>query len=235
MRERWGVVGQVRAVEVTAGGGGWHPHLHAIVVLERQVSDVELVELWAPLIGRWQHAVEAAGGRRPDSLVALDVRRVDDARQVSDYVTDAGSWSVGAEMTAGPIKLGRCGGRWSMFSLLGAAAVWGDAEAAGLWAEYEQATKGRRAIVRSRGLYERYGIGETDDEDAAEGDEADDVIAEVEVPIVEWVLLAEFDATDTYVEQVEAWAVAGAHGPPPEARQLVLDVLAERQRRRLAA
>ena len=105
-----------------------------------------------------------------------------------------------------------------------------------MWWAYEYATAGRRAIVASRGLFERYGIGVVDEDDAAEGDEAENVIGEVTVEVGDWIVLVSVDATDRYIELVELWAVAGAHGPPPSARQLVLEVLDERQaRRRVAA
>lgn len=34
MRERYGVVGMIRATEVTRGQSGWHPHMHVLVVME---------------------------------------------------------------------------------------------------------------------------------------------------------------------------------------------------------
>ena len=217
LRERFGIVGQVRTVELTYGErSGWHPHVHAVLIFEQALSGAELVELWAPLIVKWQDVAQRVTGRRPDSLGCLDVRPVVDARAISEYVTDTGGWSIGAELAAGPVKIGRSRGRWSPFALLAAAACWGDAEAAELWWCYERATAGRRAIVASRGLLDRYGIGQVAEEDAAGGPEAEDVLGAVELDAMQWAALHAVDAVSVFLGAVEAWAVAGATGPPPD-------------------
>ena len=217
------MLGSVRAVEVTHGRSGWHPHTHALLVLDRPLSQAEVVELWAPSITRWQDMAERVTGRRPDSMACFDVRRVDDPRAVSDYVVDVNGWTIGAEVTAGPAKFGRVGGRRSPLAMLGAAAMWGDADAARLWAKFDQATAGRKAIVMSRDLFTWFPVEQLDDEEAAKGDEeaakgdeATDVIGEVRVDAMVWSALAAVDAADTFVMAVEAWAVADATGPPPD-------------------
>lgn len=216
-REAWGIVGSARAIEVTWGArSGWHAHAHAIVMLDETITMAEVVEFWAPLLVRWQDTVEKITGRRPDSLACLDVRPVVDARNVSEYVVDAGGWTIGAELAAGPVKLGRASGRWSPFSLLAAAACWGDADAARLWHEYEDATAKRKAIVVGRGLLDEYGVDQADEEDAAEGDEAENVLGETTIDVMAWAALHAVDGVAAWLTAVEGWAVAGAVGPPPD-------------------
>jgi hypothetical protein len=217
LRARYGIVGTVRAIEVTWGAGsGWHPHTHAVLVLDRAApADAELVALWGALMFRWAEVVKGTTDRAVNIARALDLRVVDDPRNVAEYVTDAGSWSVGAEVASGPVKMGKSAGRWSPFSLLAAAACWGDADAGRLWSEYEQATAGKRAIVASRGLYARYGIGQATEEEAAEGPEVENLLVEIELDPLHWYALGAVDAQRAYVTAVEVWAADGARGDPP--------------------
>lgn len=233
----WGIVGTVRSVEVTWGrGSGWHPHIHAVLILNAgttlfgrrdRLTDVQLVEMWGALMFRWAEVAKARG-RDVNIARAVDLRPIDDPRNVAEYVTDTGSWSIGAEVASGPVKLGRSSGRWSPFALLAAAAEWGDLDAARLWTEYEQATAGKRAIVASRGLYATYGIVQASEEEAAEGPDVEEVMAEVELDPMWWYALGAVDAQRAYVLEVEQWAAAGANGPPPDPGDLLADVIRSR-------
>jgi hypothetical protein len=45
MRERLGIVGTIRALEVTHGPNGWHPHLHTLVLTRGKLEDRATGEL----------------------------------------------------------------------------------------------------------------------------------------------------------------------------------------------
>lgn len=225
-----GMTGAVRAYEVTFGDNGWHPHVHQVIFLDcaERDADAASVDLWLRLFQRWVGSVEAVCGRRPSALHGIDVEVVHDPDIVGDYVAGAGSWSIGSELTAGPVKITRAGTSVTPFEILGSAAVWGCSDAAQLWAEYENATTGRHAIQASRGLYDLYGVTEASEDEAA-APEAANVVAEVVVDLGDWVLLVEYHATDRFVMAVEEWAATGSGGPPT-ARMLLLEVLGERRR-----
>lgn len=228
-RERWGIIGSVRAVEVTwSPANGWHPHLHSVMFMDarREQVDAELVPLWLDLHRRWQTSAEAACGRRPNAR-GVDVELVHDAQAVGEYVADSGGWSIGAEVACQPVKIGRSAGAVTPFGLLGAAAMWGDAHAARLWWEYEQSTKGRHAIQASPGLYARYEVDQADEHDAA-APEAEQVVATVEVDPMDWVLLVEYHLTDAYLMAVEEWAAEGSGGQPPTARGVFRSAMGSR-------
>ncbi len=87
---------------------------------------------------------------------------------------------------------------------------------------------GKHAIQASPELAERYGVEHVDDDQAA-APEAEQVVAEVEVDPIDWLLLAEYEITDRFVMAVEEWAANGPGGRPPDARAHVLEVLAERR------
>lgn len=58
-----------------------------------------------------------------------------------------------------------------------------------LWREYEQATKGRRSIQPSRGLWEAYEVkeGQLEDEELAEEEQDGETLAELDPTTMEWV------------------------------------------------
>jgi Replication protein len=66
LRERFGLVGYVRATEITHGRAGWHPHLHVLLLTERPLSLDELRELHLFVRERWIRRVTAMGYRAPD-------------------------------------------------------------------------------------------------------------------------------------------------------------------------
>lgn len=228
-RTRYGITGQVRAMEVTYGVNGWHPHAHQLLFCDLPQADIDaaLVPMWLALYRRWCDCVMAVCGRKPSSRNGLQVEMVHDAQAVGEYVADAGGWSVGSEVCCQPVKVARGGESVTAFNLLGAAAMWGDADAGRLWDEYERATKGVHAIQASPGLYVLYEVAQVDDDEAA-APAATNVVATVEVDPMDWLLLAEYQITDRYVMAVEEWA-ATASGSPPTARAMLLEVLAERR------
>ena len=56
---RLGLAGRVRALEVTVGEHGWHPHLHILLICERALGDPAdsevLLEFVAWVCERWRH------------------------------------------------------------------------------------------------------------------------------------------------------------------------------------
>jgi len=52
-KAKFGFQHQVRALEITHGRHGWHPHIHALVFLETPLSEDELEEATAWFSDRW--------------------------------------------------------------------------------------------------------------------------------------------------------------------------------------
>jgi hypothetical protein len=130
-----------------------------------------------------RHDLKDESGYTPwDLLTHLDHhrRRIQKAEK---KVQEAGGWQAAAEQ------------RWNGFPADPDVAkaqidAW-RAEAAKfrrLWREYEQATKGRRSIQPSRGLWEEYGVteGELEDEELAEEEQGGEVVAELGATTMEW-------------------------------------------------
>jgi hypothetical protein len=157
--------GSVRALEVTHGENGWHPHMHELVFLETQLDAIEEARLWQILSERWQ-AVLSRQGLTATKTVGLDIRTGDKA--VGEYVTKGSKWGLEHEVTKSAVKNARRGGR-SPFALLLDYGK-GDQQSGFLFMQYAKAFKGRNQLFWSKGLRALMGLGVelSDDELAAD-------------------------------------------------------------------
>lgn len=171
-KARLGIAGFVRAVEVTWGGNGWHPHMHALVFTEGQMSEGAAAAFQGWVLDRWQGIVTRLGAQMPNAAHGVRVDRADGhGKVVAAYlakVQEASRAKVGTELARFDLKTGR-GGNLMPFELLDPVIRQdGDDDHAArvLWLTYQAATHGRRAITWSRGLRDRLGLDaeRTDDE-----------------------------------------------------------------------
>lgn len=170
-----GLAGMIRALEVTYGDNGWHPHLHELAFF-RPGSRVHPRTLQAMILVWWQNACASLGAPVPNTR-GVDVR---DGSFAQRYVT---KWGLEHEMTKSQVKKGRTGnvspmdlardGQWRLFR------------------EYALATFGRKQLAWSRGLREILGVDaeKTDEEVASEVEPEDFIIAVLGVQA--WTLVLE--------------------------------------------
>ena len=158
---RYKIEGTVRALEVTVGQHGWHPHLHELVflALDAKPFDLDLENpyqaLQDSLFDRWHSACGRAGLGLPSREYGVDVRSGEDAAR---YVS---KWGMASELTRSNSKVGKVGGL-TPFDLLRVALhepddVSGRAALA-LFAEYGQAAHGKRQLVWSKNLRQKLGL-----------------------------------------------------------------------------
>jgi hypothetical protein len=177
-----GVQGWVRRVEATWGARhGWHVHVHALVLLQ---APGELDALGAAMYRAWELRLRKVGLTPIRDQGGLDVRLLDSGQalaEVGNYVGKGAyeSSERAALELAGSGKLGRAGNLtpWGILD----AARRGDRQAAALWAEWERASLGRRALTWSHGLRDELGLGDDVDDDDLVDDEP---TSEVEVVAV---------------------------------------------------
>lgn len=194
------LVGSVTVREVTHGDrNGWHPHYH-ILLLVKADSDRDALSLVEPFRVVWLSCLRKAG-LTGTSERAFDVRSGDavsaylskHGRDESDKAAAASAragWGMAEEMTQSRAKRGRgtpdAPSRSPMQILRDAAA--GDDAAGRLWQEYCRVMFRKPQMIWSDGLKARIGLGEVDDEDAAEGeeysDDADENLHQFDLP--EW-------------------------------------------------
>lgn len=155
IKQDFDLLGTVRALEVTHGANGWHPHLHILFAFEGPLLERDIVDVKNCLMALWIDVLEKNGGGFV-SLNALDFRPA----TTSDYVA---KWGADRELVKGQEKLGA--GSRSPWQLLDDAKT--DPQAGALFREYADTFKGTRQLTWTHGLKAMFSIGELSDEDAA--------------------------------------------------------------------
>ena len=214
------VAGVIRALEVTWGLlNGWHPHVHEIWLVGPEFDDVNLEWLQAELLLLWRRACRNSGFEEPDTYHGVAISL---GKGVSGYIA---KWGMGAELTKAHCKHGR-NGRYTPWDLLRWHQETGEEQPAKLFREYVRAFFGARQLVWSRGLKERYGIGEHTDQELAERQEEEAVIV-VRVPRADWLrvcryqgrgmvlMLAEQGGASAVLEYLERLRVRESVGSQP--------------------
>ena len=190
-QESHGLAGTARALEVTRGAMGWHPHLHVLFFVSAG-ADVERFHV--ELRDRWA-AVVAKQGRYTSPKWGIDVRSANE--EIAEYLAKFGKeqyWSVARELAKSSSK-NAYGSGHSMNELLELYVVAGDRRAGELWREYAQAFKGRKQLVYSRGLRAVLGLAveeKTDEEVAAE--EIEDAVVLAVLTLAQWRVILANDA-----------------------------------------
>ncbi len=197
--ERYGYIGQIRALEVTHGDNGWHPHLHVLVILDVPVDVSHLRRLLAPL---WRHACIKSGLDMPSDAHGVTVQ---DGSKAAKYV---GKWGLSHEMTKAHVKRGGRGGRtpWQLLELAAA----GDLEAAALWAEFALAFKGARQLFWSRDLKALCGLLDVDDQVLADAEESPDDLVLLQLDGLTWSLVRRHGQRSKLLDAAERAGAAGA-------------------------
>ncbi|MEK5257659.1 protein rep [Paenibacillus sp. FSL F4-0125] len=166
-RESIGLVGKIRAFEITYGQNGWHPHIHLLLMHNNEIEPWEREEVRDKLYDMWEGAC-AKNGLSTNYEHGL---KIDDAAEASQYIGKWGDimdkpWGTDSEMTKANIKKGRAGSM-TPFDFLRAVIEDGDLQYEDKFREYAAATKGMHQLVWSRGLKAKYLIEDKSDEEVA--------------------------------------------------------------------
>ena len=165
-------IGTVRALEVTNGENGWHPHIHCLFITQSDDMRYSLVWYANTLKSRWIKSVIKAGGNASFSH-GVDFRVADIS--VVEYIDKIGmdvsytkqSTGIVSEATKYPTKKARGEGA-GLFGMLGQSTD-GNSSASLNWLTAQRNLKGRRHIAPSKGLLRTLGASQelTDDNLAA--------------------------------------------------------------------
>lgn len=211
-RDATGYVGAIRAVEVTYGRNGWHPHLHALLLFLGRPNLDGYVGWIAP---RWRRYLERLGLGTINAH-GVDLTPVTTAPELSNYLTKLeGGWSAGHEVARGDLKSGR-----TPVDLLREFVATGDKSLADLWVEYVTATKGLRAIRWSPGLRARLlgSVDELSDVELAASEGIDLTLVRAIFSPTEWTDLVKAGQAPhvlSTIEQVTAVLLAMTMNPQP--------------------
>lgn len=201
IKARLGVVGFIRALEVTHGGNGWHPHIHSLLLTRAPLTPEGERELAGYGFARWATAVVRQGHPAPNRD-AYRFQRVA-TEGISEYITKMGA---ALEITNGSRKEGRRGSR-TPFQILADFQAGGDEADLALWLEYERATKGARRLTWSRGLKAQYAVPEVSDEELAQAEVGGELVAAISAD--EWRGVVAFGARVAILEAAERDGVGG--------------------------
>jgi hypothetical protein len=233
---RLGVIGAIRALEVTRGPNGWHPHLHVLLLLEEPIASREVIELeddegrkrreWMPhgargwAIERWQTMVARYVGAEhtPDDEHGLSLAPC----HVAAYLS-----KLGLELVDPGTKVAH-GANRTPLEIAYDLARRGRAEDVKLWRAYCDGMRGARQLTWSRGLKARFGVPDRTDEELA-GDQPttdDVVIGYVPVPIWRDLVVSEIGQGDSAVSAT-VWLLEQAErGGAPALTEAILRIAA---------
>jgi hypothetical protein len=168
--ERTGYLGLIRALELTHGRHGWHPHTHELWFVS---PDADADELKDTITRHWVSACMRAGLLTEDKIEDFEAHAVDVKGwcSASDYLAkqdDPTHWGVDREMGKASTKAGRRKGRHP-FALL-RDSIDGDERAGRLFIEYSDVMRDqrKRQIYWSPGLKSRVGVEDKRDEQLAD-------------------------------------------------------------------
>lgn len=194
IRQDMGIIGRVKALEVTHGINGWHPHAHIVIFYENQT---DLRKMEKRMYNLWKNACKKFGLSTTESY-GIDLQG---AEYVQAYLTKHGSWSIEQEMTKAHIKKGR-DSNMTPFDLLRDVLLNDDDISKGLFREYAGAFKGKRQLHWSRGLKDYFSITEkTDEELAKEKVEQADILGRLSS--AEWKLILRRDLRAQLLTNIE--------------------------------
>lgn len=151
-----GIEGTIRALEVTDGDNGFHPHLHVLVFAQPTFTANSFQSAYLPL---WQDACIKAGLPCPSDEHGL---KVDDGSKAEKYVT---KWGLEDEMTKGHTKTSKSKNGMTPWDLLRDVLKNASERSRARFYIYAMAFKGRRQLHWSMGLKARLSVAELTDSD----------------------------------------------------------------------
>lgn len=166
-KKRVGLVGYIRAQEVTHGNNGWHPHFHELMIT-RALTESEAQAAADFLSRRWVDVCRKAGlisdAKAADAYAhAVDVRAGADPVSQA-YLSKVVAWELSSVTTKATKTKGL-----QPFQILANACA-GDAQSKKLWVEYMLGMYRKAALYWSPGLKALCEIEEKTDEELLEGE-----------------------------------------------------------------
>lgn len=151
VKTRHGIAGSIRALEVTHGRHGFHPHLHVLLFT---AADVDGGRLDADLRHLWDLGIRRAGLKDVNEHgVSVGLAQMTIAEYVAKFGRDRApdTWGPKEELVRANRKRGRAGNR-TPWDLLAAYACEHDGQAGSLFRGYAEAMKGKHQLTWSTGL-----------------------------------------------------------------------------------
>lgn len=199
----YGIIGVIKALEVTYGWNGFHPHVHALLVIKRSNYDFDPKFAEHELAPRW---VAAVAGMGYSATLEHGLNVSTNAERIAEYIAKWGheptrDWSVEREVAKAPAKLGKRKG-FTPFQLLDEYGR-GNKQAGKLFQEYAAAMKGRHQLYIPPKLKELFEIAEVSDQELVER-LPDDWQVVVEILAVLWREIVRLDKRRELLDVIES-------------------------------
>lgn len=193
-----GFDGLIRSLEITRGGNGWHPHTHELLFIDKDINEDDFKN-W--MLKRWLSVCIKSG-----LVDANDIKKQEQFLEhsldfkfncsTSDYLAkfdDKSNWGIDREIAKASTKQGKKDGMHP-FELAHRGYN-------ALFIEYTEAIKGRAQLFWSRGLKDKIGLNDIQDEDITEENEDDNFIGSLDKD--EWSKTVKTELRAKVLEMVE--------------------------------
>lgn len=205
--EEMGLIGLVRNLEVTWGSqNGWHPHLHELWLVDKDLSASKLARLKAELFDSWLSACRQSGLPSPNRQRGVHIVK---AKSPAEYLQKWGReerWGVSSELAKSHIKTSSNPKGFTPFDLLRAIDECSPQSDfyASIFRDYAKAFFGARQCYWTPGLKAAFGIDDLSDEALAERQD-DDAFEVCTITAEQWktVLEQRFDVRATILRLAE--------------------------------
>ena len=192
IRDEIGMIGRVRALEVTYGKNGFHPHTHIALFY---TNAVDLADLESRMYVLWEKACSKVG-LTSEKEYGLSLDNGDKAK---DYIS---KWGTDHEMTKAHIKKSKDKDGLTPFDFLRKYVETEDVYYLYLFRDYVECFKGKRQLQWSQGLKQRFTLEEkTDEQLAKEQNEEADILGLVEYET--WKLILKYDKRSYFLDLCE--------------------------------
>lgn len=190
-----GKVGHIKALEVTYGSNGWHPHFHTIVFTNEKLPSCTSL---TPLVSCWIDCVVKSGLPAPSHSHGFDWRG---AQYASQYIN---KWGIEHEVTKSHLKQGKLGSLtpWDILKHSMIQDYEYSNRMAKLFQEFAISFKGKRQLVWSKGLKSLYGIDDKSDEELSEETEKLSQKS-IDLELYLWLLLKQSKSRADFLTMVE--------------------------------
>jgi len=163
-----GFSGTIRALEVTHGQNGWHPHIHVLIFTTNRLPLSIQEEIWC---SAWKRACRLVDLPEPSAAHGCTLQNGSAAAM---YVS---KWGLAQEMAKAHLKKGKLKGAspWDLLAI-SSGDVWENmpsyekSRASDLWLTYARAFKGERQLVWSKGLKDLLCVDVKTDQELAQED-----------------------------------------------------------------
>lgn len=190
IKQRYGVQGFLRALEVKKKNKGWHPHLHVVFVLDKMEAE-RLVDFSQEIISLWAKIIKRMTGKVVNEEYGQDSKPITGIDGISDYIS---KWDIGKELTQSHRKV--AGDSMTPFELFQHYKKTGNEKYLKLFEHYVLSFHGVNQLTPSKGFKPRFlrGIEEKTNAQACDEMKVEEVLMAMDKEMFKQIHAAKLEA-----------------------------------------